>query len=316
MAIGNPFNGQLRGRIGGTVFSRKNGKQHSRAYAESVSNPRTQSQSGQRVKFATCAEFYSRAVKNLFKFAYEDQRKDESDYNAFMRHNLKSVPAQTKTAINEGQPMIGNWTLSKGSLSPAILQYSTGASATYGCRLMCGSGEAAIQGDTVGALSKALAKFYGLEQGDIVTVVIISSPAEPCPSLAEAEGEGSLCRFAYGDDAQWEISQMRIDFDNDDTISADGIFETITGSKRFVNIVGSTAGISGNVEGCAVIFSRPTKKGLKVSTAQIVANLVTSDAIQVGLSEEWWRFAANHFYDGVSLDNEPEAILQGSLLEE
>ena len=83
-------------------------------------NPKTLGQMAQRARFATAVKFYKRATRNFFKFAYEDTKPNESDFNAFMRHNVAaSVPMVKAQVDNESYPAIGNkWMLSQGSLLP------------------------------------------------------------------------------------------------------------------------------------------------------------------------------------------------------
>lgn len=83
-------------------------------------NPKTLGQMAQRARFATAVKFYKRATRNFFKFAYEDKKSNESDFNAFMRHNVAaSVPMVKAQVDNESFPAIGNkWMLSQGSLLP------------------------------------------------------------------------------------------------------------------------------------------------------------------------------------------------------
>lgn len=83
-------------------------------------NPKTLGQMAQRARFATAVKFYKRATRNFFKFAYEDKKANESDFNAFMRHNVAaSIPMVKAQVDNESYPAIGNkWMLSQGSLLP------------------------------------------------------------------------------------------------------------------------------------------------------------------------------------------------------
>ena len=83
-------------------------------------NPKTLGQMAQRARFATAVKFYQRATRNFFKFAYEDKKANESDFNAFMRHNVAaSVPMVKAQVDNVSYPAIGNkWMLSQGSLLP------------------------------------------------------------------------------------------------------------------------------------------------------------------------------------------------------
>ena len=90
MSKGSLFFGHASGKLGQVVLSTMKGQQIARAWQPKVSNPKTSQQQLQRAKFANAVKFFKRAQQNLFKFAFEDRRKNESDYNAFMRHNVVS----------------------------------------------------------------------------------------------------------------------------------------------------------------------------------------------------------------------------------
>ena len=90
MSKGSLFFGNASGKLGQVVLSTMKGQQIARAWQPKVANPKTSQQQLQRAKFANSVKFFKRAQQNLFKFAFEDRRKNESDYNAFMRHNVVS----------------------------------------------------------------------------------------------------------------------------------------------------------------------------------------------------------------------------------
>lgn len=71
----------------------------------------------QRAKFANAVKFYKKAVQNFFKFAFEDKKKSESDYNAFMRHNVMNSTLLMKGNVDDAYfPALGRWQMSSGSL--------------------------------------------------------------------------------------------------------------------------------------------------------------------------------------------------------
>ena len=125
MSQGNMLLGYARGSVGDVTFYRSGGSQRARARNRKPNNPRSSSQMTQRAKFASAVKFYKRAVSNFFRFAYQDKKGNESDYNAFMRHNINGAPLISKTAFDkQGYPALGNWVLSYGELQP--LNYLAG----------------------------------------------------------------------------------------------------------------------------------------------------------------------------------------------
>lgn len=109
--------GYSRGSVGDVTFYRSGGSQRQRARNRNPQNPRTEAQMSQRSKFANAVKFFKQANSGFFKFAFEDKKTNESDYNAFMRHNLVNsgyIGAQASKIAN--WPALGTWQLSSGSL--------------------------------------------------------------------------------------------------------------------------------------------------------------------------------------------------------
>lgn len=110
--------GYATGSVGDVTFARVKGNQVAKARNRNPSNPKSSGQVYQRAKFANAVEFYKRAVQNLFKFAYEDKGAQESDFNAFMRHNVgRAIPIGKGVVANSLYPAISNWITSVGSLN-------------------------------------------------------------------------------------------------------------------------------------------------------------------------------------------------------
>ncbi len=109
----------LRGakqRLAGAVLYQNNGQTLIRELAAQISNPRTQSQMTQRVRLSNCVAVY-RANKFWMKFAFEDKKAKESDYNAFIGENISSnVVALTKSEVNAGAAVAAPYTITRGSL--------------------------------------------------------------------------------------------------------------------------------------------------------------------------------------------------------
>lgn len=118
MAKGNMLLGYARGSVGDVTFYRDGGLQRARARNRKPGNPRSSRQMTQRALFANAVKFHKLAVSKFFKFAFEDKKANESDYNAFMRENLKRGVLISKTAFDtQDYPALGDWILSRGSLA-------------------------------------------------------------------------------------------------------------------------------------------------------------------------------------------------------
>lgn len=171
MAKGSLFVGSGSGKVGNLVLANTKSGQVTRAYQPKVSNPKTRAQMLQRAKFANAVKFFQQMTAGFFHFAFEDKKQNESDYNAFMRHNIKySLPMTREAYQSPYIPAVGNkWLLSKGRLA---LPGDVGviSSGTSG-----GSFFAIINsyGEDVGTVATASAKLIasGFAAGDIVTLV-------------------------------------------------------------------------------------------------------------------------------------------------
>lgn len=112
----------LRGakkRLGGTVIYQAMGQTRQRELASEVSNPRTQSQMGQRVKWANLVNLY-RANRSWMKYAYETKKASQSEYNKFMSLNVASSRIYlTKEVANAGGCVVDEYLMTQGSL-PSI----------------------------------------------------------------------------------------------------------------------------------------------------------------------------------------------------
>ena len=170
MAKGNMFIGNGSGKVGNLVVATRAGEQITRVYQPRVANPKSYQQMLQRAKFANAVKFYKKAVQNFFKFAFEDKKKAESDYNAFMRHNIMNSTLLIKGNVDDAYfPALGRWQMSSGSLNNAFTVKE--ADNTDFAFFNDGIKENA----TIGDISSALIG-QGFHTGDIVTFVLITSP--------------------------------------------------------------------------------------------------------------------------------------------
>lgn len=242
--------GYARGAVGNLVFSRVKGNEVTKARNRQPANPKTSKQVYQRAKFLNAVNFYKRGVQNLFKFAYEDKTQQESDFNAFMRHNVsRAVPVGKTSSTDSLYPAISNWITSVGSLNgpQAVVGFAdvvtTEIEGSVGRTYACGqfnvspsaqSEDTPLNSDaiarvsvvlpsgnyqTFGALCAALKVQYpDLQEGDIVTVTlihqIIQGIGEPATLLPSAYGvEGLVSSPA------WKFAQFIIDSTSTVTIA-------------------------------------------------------------------------------------------------
>lgn len=170
MAKGNMFIGNGSGKVGNLVVATRAGEQITRVYQPRVANPKSYQQMLQRAKFANAVKFYKKAVQNFFKFAFEDKKKAESDYNAFMRHNVMNSTLLVKPNVDDAYfPALGRWQMSSGSLPNPFDIESDGG---YGFSFFNDGFDDAAN---IGQISSTLIG-QGFNTGDIITFVLITSP--------------------------------------------------------------------------------------------------------------------------------------------
>lgn len=310
MSRGSNFWGTARGKLGNMVISTVKGQQVERKYQPVVANPKTYAQMRQRAVFASAVKFYKHSQQALFKFAYEDKGPRESDYNAFMRHNVQYFTPPCKPACdNPTLPALGfnpALQLSSGSLpAPIDMGY-------FGVMLPNGEFGFHVGGDidtatkdvyTWGEVSKALAKNYGLVDGDIITFVVIRT------NMTATKYDETIIKgidaAEVAEGAVWTITQKLVD-----TSSTEDVTNSVQGNRWYITKAGINSASRDNLYFSTVIFSRnlPGRK-LMVSTATLkcsqeadyLAALPQKESLVEKTVLQSW--GAN-----------PEAILQGSLL--
>ena len=300
MSKGSLFFGHASGKLGQVVLSTIKGQQIARAWQPKVSNPKTSQQQLQRAKFANSVKFFKRAQQNLFKFAFEDKRKNESDYNAFMRHNVVSSAVLDRSVYdNFNYPAFANdWLLSYGSLGEIYAENEPSDKETLRLlTLPLGTGE--IANLTIASVSQAFVDNYKAVNGDYVTLVGIKSSVK------------TLTQDAYSA-PEWSIVQFMID-----TTNTGKLIEYL--KKQDANAAAFFAkdGLDpANVilaydnDGCSwlgIILSRVTANGVKVSTSPLVPNYYAYEIYQKSLELPYRQSALN------SWGRSSEAILKGGI---
>lgn len=296
------------GRVGQVYFRRANTRSFgSQSIMSSLNpepkNPKTYSQMLQRARFANAVKFYKRAVSKYFKFAFEDKAGNESDYNAFMRHNIKrSVLLRKEVVDNAAAPAWGRpYFMSSGTLN-GFFDYTFSDNDTVH---VTGFG-----GDTVAANSSALIA-EGYKAGDIVTIVGIGSPATDC-SVSGAEAAGTTIPV-------WNIRQFIVN-ESDETLMSD-----ISSMGKKIFSIGSYQYDGGNdtlsdgleckfTDGYyshwfCITITRKTSSKVMATNSVLVYNTHVGLALKATTTEVWENNVA------ASWGAADTAILEGSLAE-
>lgn len=106
-------------RLGGAVLYKAMGQTRARELANSVTNPRTEAQMSQRIKWSNLVNFY-RANSSWMKYAFENKKANQSEYNVFMSLNVtNSRIALTKQMAASGACVVYPYIMTQGSL-PSI----------------------------------------------------------------------------------------------------------------------------------------------------------------------------------------------------
>lgn len=300
MSKGSLFFGNASGKLGQVVLSTVKGQQIARAWQPKVSNPKTSQQQLQRAKFANAVKFFKRAQQNLFKFAFEDKRKNESDYNAFMRHNVVSSAVLDRMVYdNFNYPAFAdNWLLTYGSLGEIDAQNEqSDKEIVQLLNVPLGTGE--IANLTIASASQALVSNYKAINGDYVTLVGVKSgvnslTADPATApewhivqfVVDTTNSGKLVEYLEQQDE--EASTF---FDKDGKEPSNVIF-------AYDNFACSWLG---------VILSRVTANGVKVSTSHLMPNYYAYEIYQNSLALPYRQSALN------SWGRSSEPILKGGI---
>lgn len=112
-------------RLAGAVIYDAMGQTRARRLAESVTNPRTEAQMNQRVKWANLVNLY-RVNSDWMKYAYETKKVTQSEYNKWMSLNVTNSRIYlTKQLAAAGACVVDAYTITQGSL-PSIENTNSG----------------------------------------------------------------------------------------------------------------------------------------------------------------------------------------------
>lgn len=303
MAKGNMLLGMSRGSVGDVTFYRSGGSQRARARNRKPANPMTVRQQTQRAKFANAVKFHKQVTSNFFRFAYEDKKTNESDYNAFMRHNVgNSGFIGAKASKIASWPALGLWEVTNGSLPEINNVNFNNADA----RISCAIGEVAGEYTTVGQLSAALIAGNDWREGDIFTVLVYTASAAGSLPTVDTEtthiANSAFCQFILSSTDTTPLSDIKLTVGENDFLLSTDVGAVILAGQG----VDAVTSFTNDLYQAAFIHSRNTAGGLLVSTATMAAN--KPQVITDALTED------GAYYNSVLADWDAaaEAVLQGA----
>lgn len=289
MAKGSLFVGSGSGKVGNLVLANTKSGQVTRVYQPNVSNPKTRAQMLQRAKFADAVKFFKQATEGFFKFAFEDKKTNESDYNAYMRHNIKNaLPLSRELYENISVPALGNvFQMSAGRLSsPLTLSFAAKANASDE-----GPSEdisialpGAAATSSIGAVSKVLID-AGLQAGDIITIVRVGSV------VTSANIEDLT---AFDDNPQaphWTIYQFVLNADDETALTdVPAVGFDVTDGKRAISLGTDSKALTiafsaDKSQWGAVVVTRKVDTGLYASNSYLIGD-TAAKAIETYVSQD------------------------------
>ena len=298
MSKGSSYWGTATGKIGNTVVRVRKGVRVESAYQPNVKNPRSGGQVVQRGKFSDAVGFYKRAMSNFFKMAFEDKKTNETDFNAYMRHNVSRAYVYSRQMVTGGEgslPYIGKWLMSFGSL------YNLPVAAS-GANELRPSFIEGVQSDTqtLGAVWTELVNAGKLQIGDIVTIVRIATDADSAAADEYLdETLGQIPGFTYagvlpvGVPPVWKVSQYIVDTNSEELLKNQAWIKSVTDGassshwKFNFEDLGLTSQSGATAVAVAVIVTRKTSSGLLCSTTPLVWNQIGENMMTAMGTDEW-----------------------------
>lgn len=290
--------GHARGKVGSLVFSRQNGKQVTRAKAETVRNPQTEKQIVQRIILNTISQAYSRMAP-ITDHSFEGKSNPSENMAAFMKRNMNELRSKISKAVDAGNSFeeITNFApigTSNFVYNPLVI--SMGALPKIPV-ISVTSGTGAKTGAVTANTYQAVIDAFGLQRGDQLTFVDI---------VEDTQGNKY---FYYSRvilnpvDAEGNNLPLSTEFINQGAIVSpspknEGQFAALSFDKTGITFaVGNTT-----VKAAAVIVSREKGDG---SYARSEATLVLDEnAIDESVDMCTLQDAIDQFQEnGVGLDN-------------
>lgn len=264
--------GYSRGSVGDVTFSRLKGQQIAKARNRNPNNPKTKTQMMQRSLFVSATKFYQQARAKFFKFAFEDKKLHESDFNAFMRHNVKNGTNMTQEAVKAyNYPALGLWALSKGSLEPFVQK-------SEGNYYKANTGIVVPQSyqvpTKVGELSATLIQSNRFQAGDMLTMVnygFTRVGEAPVPALAPLNDD-YMTYFTF--------KQMIIDTHSNESLTKYDLGVEVDQTTHVLYITSTGAVYDERYVAVCLIHSRQTANGLLVNDSVLLPSALFDQAVK------------------------------------
>lgn len=292
MSKGSSYWGTATGKIGNTVVRVRKGVRVEAAYQPNVSNPRSSGQVVQRGKFADAVGFYKRAMANFFRMAFEDKRANETDFNAFMRHNVSRGYVYSRQMVTGGQgalPYIGKWLMSYGSL-PAIQLPVTSDGINISALIPQGLGATPL----LGIMFRYWIDQGVAQEGDIVTVVRIMTSADGAGSDEYSdETLGLIPGFTYsGTLAEhmpplWFVDQYIVNTSSSEPLQQRWMTSIQESGNKYINFADMGNADIPSARAAAIIITRKTANGLLCSTSPLVWDK-TAETMMTQMATDNW----------------------------
>lgn len=278
MSKGNMLLGYARGKVGSLVFSRRKGEQVTRARNTHPANPRTPAQIQQRMKMYAPVQVYKSAIASQFVYAFEDQRANETAFNAFMRHNIVNAPWVSKNLASAYAPIPFPMELSSGSTPSVTAEISSIYENQSDDPTRWGVGISlptnTIDSGTIAELSTGiLAKYPSLREGDLITFIAVRSAGLSIENGDVLYNGVDTFNFAY--------TQFEINTASSADITSVGLNlgwnskqATTAGSPNFISFVGGDAPFDQEVfaQGGTIIVSRKVDGKVIASNSKLHLN--------------------------------------------
>lgn len=292
--------GYARGKVGSLVFSRRKGEQITRARNFHPANPRTLAQMSQRMKMYAPVALYKATLASNFKYAFQDQRANESAFNAFIRRNIAIAPWVNKTLASQLAPIPFPALVSDGSLQSVdafvggIAEQINSQFETihWGTALL---GLEGLDQMTVSEVSLALiAKYPSLQYGDMLTFITINAQG--------LSVEGGDVLFNGVDTLQYKTAQFTLS-ETDSTIVDDLGFVPAWPTDEAENAPKGFALIGGDgqfdtddvVSAGAIIVTRKSGSNVIVSTERLQLNAFATEVYNLMSTDAYRQSAAQSY---------------------
>lgn len=251
MAIFSGIISRLRGSIGQLTFARVGGKTVVREKVEKQTVPtRTRRQMRCRVIWANLVNLY-RAFSDTLHPSFESKERGRSDFNEFMSVNLgANSVALTAEEARQGGCVVSSYQVTRGSLPGVDVQLGENNVAVT---------DLSMGGMTIGAsttmktFSQAIVDHNpAWENGDQLTVFVAHQLQDASTGLPRVT---------------IEAIELTLDVNDELTLLGDLV------EANFFGVENGKLAVGGSVNGgIAVVHSRLTKDGTKVSTQFFVVN--------------------------------------------